>query len=105
MSLALKIHDDLSIIVASLSGALAYIITQRHFDRFRQSVAFFISFAMGMVGGDATLELIKIFFPGVFCDNRVAGAFLCSALVVTVVVNIMALINSAAEKKRQEKDD
>ncbi|OAD98012.1 putative holin [Pantoea sp. OXWO6B1] len=105
MSLALSIHDDLSVIVASLSGALAYIITQRHFDRFRQSVAFFISFAMGIVGGDATLELIKIFFPGVFCDNRVIGAFLCSALIVTVIVNIMARINLVVENKIQQKDD
>lgn len=103
MSALFRIHDDLSVIVASLCGALSYIITQRHFDRLRQSVAFFISFSMGIIGADATLEFIKIFFPGVFCDNRVAGAFLCSALIITVIINIMAKINSLLKNKMNRK--
>lgn len=37
-------HGDLDVILASLCGALAYIITQRNFDILRQSVAFLFLF-------------------------------------------------------------
>ncbi|MCW0976986.1 phage holin family protein [Pantoea sp. JV6] len=99
-------HTDFKIIVASLSGAMVSILTQQRFDRYRRPVAFFISFAMGIIGADATLEIIRMFIPGVFSDDRSIGAFLCSALIITVIINITGRLDSAIKteinKHRQE---
>ena len=91
-------YGDLEVILASLCGAMAYIITQRHFDILRQSVAFFISFSMGIIGEDVTLEIIRFIIPGVYLDSRVFGAFLCSALVITVIISLIAKINETFRK-------
>lgn len=80
---------DFSIIIASLSGALVYILSQHHFHQGTKHLLFFISFSMGISGADFTLEIIRVFIPGVFSDERAIGAFFCSALVVTVIFGVM----------------
>ncbi|OAH32781.1 putative holin [Serratia marcescens] len=89
MSVPVQSHTDFSVIVASLCGALVWGITQRSFDRKKQSVAFCISFFMGMLGADATLEVVKMLIPGVLSDERAVGAFFCSALVITLITSLI----------------
>ncbi|MCP2124411.1 UNVERIFIED_ORG: hypothetical protein J2Y93_004569 [Pantoea agglomerans] len=90
---------DLKVIVSSLSGALVCINTQQRFNRCHRPVAFLVSFVMGIVGADTTLEIIGIFVPGIFTDVRAVGAFVCSALIITVMINIIARVDSAMKKE------
>jgi hypothetical protein len=80
---------DLTVVVASLCGALVWGLNQRYFDRKKQTVAFFVSFVMGILGADVTLEVVNIIVPGVFSDERAIGAFLCSALIITLVTSLI----------------
>lgn len=91
-------HIDLKVIVSSLSGAMVCILTQQRFNRYHRPVAFFVSFAMGIVGADTTLEIIRIFVPGVFSDERAVGAFVCSALIIKVMINIISRVDSVMKK-------
>jgi uncharacterized membrane protein YvlD (DUF360 family) len=88
-SVLVLFHSDFSVIVASLCGALTWGLNQRYFDRKKQSVAFAVSFVMGILGADVTLEVVNIIFPGVFSDERIIGAFLCSALIITLVTSLI----------------
>lgn len=91
-------NTDLSVAVASLSGALICIYTQQRSGRYHKMAAFFISFAMGIVGADATLEIIRMFVPGVFSGERGVGAFFCSALIITVIINIIRWLDFTMKK-------
>lgn len=91
-------HTDLKVIVSSLSGAMVCILTQQRFNRCQRPVAFFVSFVMGIIGADTTLEIIGIFVPGVFIGENAVGAFVCSALVITVMINIIAKVDSVMKK-------
>jgi hypothetical protein len=82
-------HSDLKVVVASLCGALVWGLNQRYFDRKKQSVAFVVSFVMGILGADVTLEVVNIIVPGTFSDERAIGAFLCSALIITLVTSLI----------------
>lgn len=94
-------HTDLKIIVSSLSGALVCIHTQQQFNRCHKPVAFFVSFVMGIIGADTTLEIIGLFSPGIFSDERAVGAFVCSALVITVMINIIDWVDSTMKKVKR----
>ncbi|HFQ9141212.1 phage holin family protein [Enterobacter cloacae complex sp. ECC445] len=85
---------DMAVILASLSGALCFMLNQKHFNRSQRPVAFFISFTIGMIGSDLTLMVFNEFVPGVYTDERAIGAFICSALVVTITMNVTLWINS-----------
>lgn len=91
---------DLDVILASLSGALVYMLSHRHFDRIRQLVAFCVSFVMGIIGANFTMGLVRDFIPATFNDGRAIGAFLCSALVVTVVIKIIFYIKAMVPGKK-----
>lgn len=91
-------HTDLKVVVSSLSGAMVCILTQQRFNRCHRPVAFFVSFVMGIIGADTTLEIIGMFVPGVFSDERAVGAFVCSALIITVMINIIARVDSVMNK-------
>lgn len=96
-------HSDLRVIVASLCGALAWGLSQQYFDRKKQSVAFIISFFMGILGADMTLEIVNLIVPGIFCDDRAIGAFFCSALVITLITSLihrMSLLRNNQEKEK-----
>ncbi|QGG11662.1 putative holin [Enterobacter cancerogenus] len=86
-------HPDLKTVVASLCGALVWGLNQRYFDRKKQSVAFVISFVMGILGADVALEVVNIITPGAFFDERAIGAFLCSALIITLVTSLIRRIS------------
>lgn len=102
MSVPVQPHTDFSIIVASLCGALIWAMTQRSFDRKKQFVFFCISFSMGILGADITLEFMKTLIPGVLTDERAVGAFFCSALVITLITTLIRRISLL--KNRQEND-
>lgn len=53
---------------------------------------------MGIIAEDATLEIIKFIIPGAFFDSRVFGDFLCSTLVIKVIVSLIAKINTTFRK-------
>jgi len=93
------VHTDLKVIVSSLSGAMVCILTQQRFNHCHRPVAFFVSFVMGIVGADTTLEIIGMFVPGVFSDERAIGAFVCSALIITVMINIITRVDSVMNKE------
>ncbi|MFJ3358456.1 putative holin [Serratia liquefaciens] len=92
-------YNDLGVIVASLCGAFVWVTTQRFFNLRRQPVLFLISFIMGLMGGDVTLDIVKAMVPGVFSDERSIGAFLCSALIITLIINITKRINMIGKYK------
>ncbi|WP_337013685.1 putative holin [Pantoea sp. AS142] len=96
-------HPDLKVVVASLCGALVWGLNQRYFDRKKQSVAFVISFVMGILGADVTLEVVNIIFPGVFSGERAIGAFLCSALIITLVTGLIHRISLLQNNQVKEK--
>jgi len=102
MSLYHSGHPDISVILASLSGAFVYILTQHRFDKTKQPVVFLVSFTMGVIGADATLEIIKEMFPAVFHDERAIAAFICSSLVVTVIINIISYFDKVLKKRGHE---
>jgi uncharacterized membrane protein YjjB (DUF3815 family) len=91
-------NTDLKVIVSSLSGAMVCILTQQRFNLCQRPAVFFVSFVMGIVGADTTLEIIGIFVPDVFSNERAVGAFICSALVITVMINLIARVDSVMKK-------
>lgn len=84
---------DIAVILASLSGALCFMLNQKHFNRSQRPVAFFISFTMGIIGSDLTLIVFNDLIPCVYSDERAIGAFICSALVITLSMNITSWLN------------
>lgn len=90
---------DFVIIVASLSGALCFMLSEKQFNRKQKPVAFFISFTMGIIGADVTLDVINDLIPGVYTDQRAVGAFVCSVLIITVCINVTSRLNNLLSKK------
>ncbi len=94
MPTSIECHTNLSVLVASLCGALVWVMTQRYFNRKKQPVFFSVSFVMGILGADATLEIIKTIVPGVFSDEKAIGAFFCSSLVITLITNLIHRVSN-----------
>jgi hypothetical protein len=106
MSTLLSGNTDFSVVVASLSGALVYMLARHHFNRRTRPLIFFVSFTMGICGADFTLELIKALVPDVYCnDERAVGAFVCSALVVTVMFGLMRRVDIILKGHKDTKND
>lgn len=82
------------VLTASLAGSMIYILTQRKFNGISRLIAFFSSFFMGVAGADTTLEIIKAFIPLEINVDRPVGAFICSALVVTISVNAISYVEN-----------
>lgn len=87
--------ENINIVLASLSGAVIYIFNQHHFDKRKSPFIFFVSFFMGIVSCDTTLSFANYFIPCDFTGERPLGAFVCSALIVTVIVNVLSRIEKA----------
>ncbi|WP_244634731.1 putative holin [Erwinia persicina] len=87
----LNFLDDLNghIIIASFSGAMLFTVTQRSFQGKKKAMAFTISFLMGNIGADTTAGLIKTYVPEHLSIGGEVGAFICSALIVTVAMQII----------------
>ncbi|THD51228.1 hypothetical protein ERD95_09210 [Enterobacteriaceae bacterium ML5] len=94
MPTLIESHTNLSVLVASLCGALVWVMTQRYFNRKKQPVVFAVSFVMGILGADVTLEIIKTIVPGIFSDEKAIGAFFCSALVITLITNLIQRVST-----------
>lgn len=90
---------DFGIIISSLSGAMVYMLARRQSGGIARWLYFFISFFMGIVGADLTLEIIGNYIPGVFMDKRAFGAFFCSSLVVTVILGTINWVERFFKKK------
>ncbi|WP_253379102.1 putative holin [unidentified bacterial endosymbiont] len=90
---------DFSVITASFSGALCFIINARCFNKKQKRVAFFISFSMGFIGADVSLDIINSLVPAINTEERALGAFVCSALIITVFIRIKSLVDGTFTKK------
>lgn len=84
---------NIDIVLSSFSGSLIYILSQHHFKRGNKPIVFFLSFIMGIIGSDATLILVREFIPSDLSGEQAVGAFICSSLVVTVIVRIISYID------------
>lgn len=89
---------DLSVVVASFCGALVWVMTQKYFNKATQPYLFTVSFIMGIIGADITIEIMKIIVPEIFSDARAIGAFVCSTLIITLIINITNKISSYFSK-------
>ena len=98
MSISFQTHHDYSVVVASLCGALVWVMSQKNFNPKRQPFYFTVSFIMGIIGADVTLEVIKIVLPGVLGDERAIGAFFCSALIIQLTGVLTARLTPPPEK-------
>lgn len=100
MSVFNQAYNELSIIVASLCGALVWVMNQRNINPRKQPILFMISFVMGILGADLTIEVINKIVGCEFTGERAIGAFFCSALVVTLITNITCRIKRFKEKNK-----
>lgn len=98
MSFPVDIQCDFSIMVASLCGALAWVMNQRYIDRKKKPVLFFISFVMGIFGADLALNIINTLTGYDLAGEKEVGAFFCSALIITFITKLMARINPLPKK-------
>jgi len=57
---------------------------------------------MGIVGADTALTLVNDFIPSDFTGERPVGAFLSSALTVTVIIKIIACIENKGIRKKKD---
>jgi hypothetical protein len=57
---------------------------------------------MGVVGADTTLKLVNAFVSSDLIVERSAGAFLCSTLVVTVIIKIISRIEKQFITKEKD---
>lgn len=95
-------HIGIDIIVASLSGALVCLLTQHHFSWRRQPLFFLVSFIMGIIGADITQEITLHFLPVDSGSGRTIGAFVGSALVVTIMTGILNRIENMITDNRRD---
>lgn len=86
-------------IVASLSGALLFIISQKKYHGITRVLMFFISFAMGILGADTTSLLLTQYLPVGMEIDKDTGAFITSALVVTISIRFIDKVNNYFSKK------
>lgn len=88
-----------SSITSALAGAMVYTLSQHSFSGRGKVIAFIISFIMGGVGADMTADIISEYLPQGIRGDRNIGAFVCSALVVTVTVKIISYVDELIVKK------
>lgn len=85
-------------VIAAFSGATLFTLVQHTFRGVTRLLIFLVSFLMGIVGADTTLSLIRPWLPADATPGRETGAFICSALIVTVAM----LVIGRAEKHLTE---
>ncbi|BEM36218.1 hypothetical protein SME06J_49100 (plasmid) [Serratia marcescens] len=96
------------VITAAFSGAMVFILVQKIFYGVSRLIIFLVSFFMGIIGADTTLSFISSYFPDEFHMDTSAGAFICSALIVTVSMLVITrfenyLKSAICTKKGEEK--
>jgi len=85
-------------VIASLSGALLFNISQKNFYGLKKIVVFFVSFSMGLVGGENAASILREYLPAGISSGREIGAFICSSLIVTVVMNVISKMENRPQK-------
>lgn len=89
-----------SSITSALAGAMIYTLSQRSFSGKGRVIAFIVSFIMGGVGAEMTADILSEYLPQGISGNKNIGAFVCSALVVTVSVKIISYVDDLVLKKK-----
>lgn len=103
MPVSILYHPGLKVVVASFCGALVWGVNQRYFDLKKQSVAFIVSFIMGILGADVTLNVISTIVPGFSSAEKAIGGFFCSALIITLITNLIHQISLLQNTLGKEK--
>lgn len=81
-------------VIAAFSGAMLFTIIQHTFKGMNKLIIFLVSFFMGIVGSDTTVSLAQQYLPEGIHMGREAGAFACSALIVTLSMLVITRIES-----------
>lgn len=86
-------------VIAAFSGAMLFTLVQQTFLGVSRLLSFLISFLMGVVGADTTLSLIRPWLPADAMPGRETGAFICSALIVTVTMLVIGRVEKYLTEK------
>lgn len=79
-------------VIAAFSGAMLFTLIQHTFRGLNKLLAFLVSFFMGIVGADTAVSLVQQYLPADIHMNREVGAFLCSALIVSVAMTVISWV-------------
>jgi len=86
-------------VIAALSGSLLFNISQKNFYGLKKFIVFFISFSMGIVGGESAALILNAYLPAEVSPGREIGAFICSSLIVAVFMNAISKMESGKKEK------
>ncbi|HDT0662094.1 TPA: hypothetical protein QIB60_004799 [Enterobacter cloacae subsp. dissolvens] len=86
-------------VIAALSGSLLFNISQKNFYGLKKFIVFFVSFSMGIVGGENAASILNACLPAEISPGRELGAFICSSLIVTVFMNVHSKMENGSDKK------
>ncbi|HII4328459.1 TPA: putative holin [Enterobacter cloacae] len=84
-------------VIAALSGSLLFNISQKNFYGLKKFIVFFVSFSMGIVGGENAASILNVYLPAEVSPGREIGAFICSSLIVKLFMNIISKMENGSE--------
>ena len=87
-------YDSIQLAFSALSGATLFIVTQRKFNGQKKIIIFVVSFVVGIFGAETTLALTEFIIGYNLIESRYIGAFICSSLVVSVMIKIINFIDT-----------
>lgn len=88
-------------VIAAFSGAMLFIIIQHTFRGLNKLLIFLVSFFMGIAGADTTVSLVQRYLSADIHMNKEVGAFLCSALIVSVAMTVISRVEHHRNKGHQ----
>ncbi|WP_148245175.1 putative holin [Enterobacter asburiae] len=80
------------VVIAAFSGAMLFILLQHTFRGLNKLLVFLVSFFMGITGADTAVSLAQRYLPADIHMDRAVGAFLCSALIVSVAMTVISRV-------------
>lgn len=89
-------------VIAAFSGALLFTLVQHTFKGLHRRLISLVSFLMGVVGADPHLSLVSPWLPTDATPCRETGAFICSALIVTVAMLAIGRVEKLMTAKHQQ---
>ncbi|KAB0559798.1 putative holin [Pantoea stewartii] len=90
-------------VIAALSGSLLFNISQKNFYGLKKFIVFMVSFSMGIVGAENVASILNAYLPAEISPSREIGAFICSSLIVTVIMNVISKMENGSDKKNNLK--
>lgn len=90
------------VMIASLSGAIIYAIVQHSFDGVKRLLAFVASFIMGIAGSNVTMNILSDYLPEGIKGDASAGAFICSATIVTATMRLITYSEGMSMKNKRD---